>query len=380
MQSAIDIMFSIFGNKHELESLRQQINQLELQSRQQDQEIQGLRQQLNAADNDQQLLESKHAQQLGTINHLQGFSSSLVDMQSSLNTLANRLREEKNNAIAAQDISISSSTAIERISKNLANLADSSCEASEQAGSLDQSSREIIGVVKMIRDIADQTNLLALNASIESARAGEQGRGFAVVADEVRTLAQRTAEATNKIAHLAESIRISSGNTRDQMNTLAEQTRLFSEDGLRATQTMHELLGFSVKMEKVVSASSLRSFCELAKIDHLIFKFEVYKVLFQLSTKSAADFAQHTQCRLGKWYYEGEGHNSFAHLPGYREIEQPHKSVHQAAINALQAYQCSATDAMLKELGIMEDASIQVLANLERMAQYADKQSSMRNC
>ena len=126
---------------------------------------------------------------------------------------------------------------------------------------------------------------LPLNASIESARAGEQGRGFAVVADEVRTLAQRTAEATHKIAHLAESIRDNSGNTRDQMSTLAEQAMKFSEDGQRATVTMRDLLQFSASMEKVVAASSLRSFCELAKIDHLLFKFEIYKVLFNLSPK-----------------------------------------------------------------------------------------------
>lgn len=323
------------------------------------------------------MLELEQGNTQSTISHLQNFGQSLINTQASLQQLANRLHQEKDAAVEAQGISLTSSNAIERISKNLTNLANTSHEAAHQAGSLDQSSREIIGVVNLIRGIAEQTNLLALNASIESARAGEQGRGFAVVADEVRTLAQRTAEATNNIANLAESIRDNSGSTRDKMTHLAEQALAYSDDGQRATGTMRELLDFSSNMEKVVAASSLRSFCELAKIDHLIYKFEVYKVLFNLSNKTTSDFAQHTDCRLGKWYYHGEGHACFSQLQGYREIELPHMAVHQSAINALNAYAANQMATMLIEVGKMEQASLQVLDNLEKMAHSAEANADL---
>lgn len=370
-------MFSFLTRKQALEEAQQKLLDAERRIEMQAQDIQTKDQQLSQLRLENQQLERQYRHQAGTIAQLQSFGQSLLNMQSSLLILANRLREEKNSAIEAQGVSLSSSTAIERISKNLVGLADASGHAAEQAGSLDQSSREIIGVVNLIRDIADQTNLLALNASIESARAGEQGRGFAVVADEVRTLAQRTAEATNKISALAESIRISSGATRDQMNTLAEQARTSSEEGQRATGTMRELLGFSVNMEKVVAASSLRSFCELAKLDHLIYKFEVYKVLFQLSNKSAYEFAEHTQCRLGKWYYEGEGKACFSKLPGYQEIEEPHRRVHQAAIAALKANANGDDSTVLAEAQRMEAASMLVLDNLEKMALSAESNANL---
>jgi len=365
-------MFSFFTSKRECDDLAQQLLMSNQENQQLHVEIERLRGELTEIRTLNVELESQKQHDLAVISHLQSFGQSMLEMQSSLLTLANRLKNEKNNAVEAQGISLTSSSAIERISKNLTYLASSSSGAADMAGSLDQRSKEIIDVVNMIHGIADQTNLLALNASIESARAGEHGRGFAVVADEVRTLSQRTAEATNKISKLAESIRDGSGSTRNQMIQLAEQARAFSEDGQKATGTMRELLNFSISMEKVVAASALRSFCELAKLDHQIFKFEIYKVLLNLSHKTIPEIAKHTDCRLGKWYYEGEGRACFSQLPGYSDIEYPHATIHQAANNALVAHANKNMDEMLKEIGKMEIASQQVLANLEKMAKSAE--------
>jgi methyl-accepting chemotaxis protein len=69
-------------------------------------------------------------------------------------------------------------------------------------GKIEDSSRQIAQIIRVIEDIAFQTNLLSLNAGVEAARAGDVGRGFAVVAAEVRALAQRSSDSAAEIRNL----------------------------------------------------------------------------------------------------------------------------------------------------------------------------------
>ena len=121
--------------------------------------------------------------------------------------------------------------------------------AVEAMSSIEDSSKQIGQIIRVMEDIAFQTNLLALNAGVEAARAGEVGRGFAVVASEVRALAQRSSDSAAEIRSL-----IVNSNT-----SVSNGVKLVSEMGGAIEKIRSEIVGVTSQVQDIAVGASEQS-------------------------------------------------------------------------------------------------------------------------
>jgi methyl-accepting chemotaxis protein len=258
------------------------------------------------------------------IGNLKSIQEYLMNMTQELGIVGMLSRETAKDADGSR-------TTIEHLVADLNRAVELVAQTNVQVALLHGQGEEINQIVQVITDVADRTNLLALNAAIEAAHAGEAGKGFAVVAQEVRTLSENTKDAAASIAATIETF--SQATTR--MIQDSEQVREITEGSREAVTAFREqVLRFAdsakTSLAQVNKAQDF-SFASLVKVDHFLFKQNGYRVLNkgQASAEAQAIRTNHRGCRLGTWYYEGQGAEQYSQVPSFPRLEAPHAAVHQ---------------------------------------------------
>ncbi len=252
-------------------------------------------------------------------------------------------------------------------------------EVADVVGILSRDSDQIVGSLLTIKEIADQTGLLALNASIEAARAGETGKGFAVVADEVKALSRRT----KVTAESVDQIMASFSQRVENVSQIAEHSNEVTQ-GMSAMvedfeNQFNSLAESSERSVQQVDTASAVIYNSLVKLDHVIYKQNGYVALDggcdEHHEKCAAIAVDHTQCRMGRWYYEGMGHQQFGHMSAYRQLEQPHAAVHTSVQEALrlseQDWEGSQElrEQIVAQMQLAESASEEVMLRINQLTE-----------
>lgn len=293
----------------------------------------------------------------------------LVDVQGNMASSVSSSKENIAKSTALLENIVELGHKASGISNTLEGLNGLALESMETVKALSDRAQDVASILGLIKDISDQTNLLALNAAIEAARAGEHGRGFAVVADEVRKLADRTDKAISEI-------NISLQSMKQDVTTIGEKFEQVQESIYESNESIgsfNDNMENNAQMmrETFISTehTAERVFMSLAKLDHIIWKVNTY--LSAITRKEQFAFVDHHNCRLGKWYYEGEGADFFKKTSSYSALETPHSIVHNSThrIFDLMKTESIGSERFVKVFEEMEHASDGVFTTLDRMLQ-----------
>jgi len=357
-----------------------------------------------------------------TLSRIQTMAAASEELFSSVDTIGEVSRMAAIGANDVLDMTRRSRVESDQAISAMRDIAVAVEDAVSKVATLAEAAAHIDNVVSLINAIASQTNLLALNATIEAARAGDAGKGFAVVANEVKSLANQTSKATDDITHRVDTLRQEMQRIRTSMtagsNAVATGQTIITTTITAMSQIENRAADVAAGMTEMSDillqqhsaageiAAGITSIVDLAqenvteighvldsidqvekliteqieamaktnfpardvmraKADHMIWRKRLADMLVGRTKLYPQELADHTQCRLGKWYAQASEDIKASGL--YTDLLSPHREVHALGIKAAEAYNRADESEAIRLIKEIEGPSLQVQSLLDQL-------------
>jgi twitching motility protein PilJ len=207
-------------------------------------------------------VKNSQAVSLSNMQQAEKITSAAKDMQRvthSMREMSEQAHSSSEMATESINVANKGAQAVRDTIDGMNNMREQIQDTSKRIKRLGESSQRIGDIVALIDDIAEQTNILSLNAAIQASMAGEAGRGFAVVSDEVQSLAERSTEATKKIAELVTTIQNDTSDAVQSMEKAAQQVIAGTRVADTAGSALAEIEGASSRLSILIETISQQS-------------------------------------------------------------------------------------------------------------------------
>lgn len=354
------------------------VNRLQCSSKQQDltqriAQLESDNQQLRSELESANTIVSRQQQELADVHQrfafIENFTQSLAGYQNTFSRLSELLQRERETLLTIDQNNQTGESTMSAVVGNLSAIVDDIEATSESVSALKHHTQEIEKTSADVRGVAETTNLLSLNANIEAARAGEHGRGFTVVANEVRALSQRTTELTDRINDKVGQIVLGVDASHSRSIEAMQTTR----DNIASTK--HYLASLAEENQHIkqlsgsISNSALLAQIELANIEEMQLRMDVYRVYLGTLAAEQCDVVDSNACGIGRWYYSELFRQRFKSHHSYQAIEAPHDQVHQCAQAVVNAVQTNNRPLAQQKLAEMEQYNREVNEHIQTMSE-----------
>lgn len=215
-----------------------------------------------------------------------------------------------------------------------------------------------------IDKLSSQANILSINSAIEAGHIGHEGAGFSVLAQEMKKLSQEIQQQASGIATINNNVSSRFSSVKDNTKKNQEQLQQIQQIVVQGHANLSALAEQVSVLKHLFGFVSMQQFFNTVKLDHVLWKEAIYVHLLNRDDENCVN--QHTECRLGKWYYQGDG-KRFAGTEAFRRLEEPHKMVHQCGRLALAANLADDEEMVNKYIDQMEQSSVVVIKYIDTL-------------